>query len=98
MNSRALEWWGKYFDILIIDLCTRWNGDDGDEREETRTQCDNLIESKTLFFTRVLRSPKCLIHLNNLLIHTFYRAPKHTLALLFSRGVLWTMNAEGREQ
>lgn len=72
MNSLALEWWSKYFDILIIDLCARWNGDK-DEREETRrTQCDNLIETETeLFFTRVLPSPKCLIYLNNLLIHTF---------------------------
>lgn len=40
-------------------------------RDETRTQCDSIIVEDVLFTRALPNAEKCLIHLNNSLIHTF---------------------------
>jgi hypothetical protein len=85
--SRLLRAEEKYFDILIIDLCACPR-----DRRADGTQCDNLIEAgseraRAAHFVEQMKTEKCLIHLNNLLIHTFsspapaWPGPKHTLTL-----------------
>lgn len=83
-------WYINYWSLLS-------RGRAMEARRRSRTQCDDLIESVFSPGRPFIQSSKCLIHLNNLLIHTFFSSHRSFTLALILRGVLRAMT-RGRQQ
>lgn len=77
-------WYINYWSLLS-------RGRAMEARRRSRTQCDDLIESVFSPGRPFIQSSKCLIHLNNLLIHTFFSSHRSLTLALILRGVLRAM-------